>query len=115
MAIAAAELKRMQRDIAALKKDVALLKRKNGRRRVVTRKKAAIRAPSVVERQPKEALTSVEVARRAGLLAELTPEEKARAERWHALPEEEKKRIWDEFFNLKLDKQLSDIIIENRR
>ncbi|MCX7837889.1 MAG: hypothetical protein N2559_00305 [Anaerolineae bacterium] len=55
------------------------------------------------------------ILRQAGMLAELTPEEKARAARWSALPAEEQRRIWDEFFNLKLDKPLSDVIVENRR
>jgi hypothetical protein len=56
-----------------------------------------------------------EILRKAGMLAELTPEEKAMAAEWRALPEDEKKRIQDEFYNLKLDKTLSEIIIENRR
>ncbi len=56
-----------------------------------------------------------EVLRRAGLLAELTPEERARAAEWLAMPEEERKKLRDEFYNLKLDKSLSDIVIENRR
>ena len=50
--------------------------------------------------------TPDEIVRKAGLLSELPPAAKARAARWRALPEEERKRILDEFYNLKLDKSL---------
>lgn len=113
MAITATEIKRMQRDIASLKKEVAQLKRKNGKRRVATRvPKPTALSSRVVPLSENERVLAL--LRSKGMIADLPPEAKARAARWDALPEEEKKRISDEFFNLKLDKQLSDIIIENR-
>ena len=65
-------------------------------------------------RESKE-ITALAVAQQAGLLAELPPEAQARVARWRALPEKEKRHILDEFYNLKLDRQLSDVIIENRQ
>jgi len=60
-------------------------------------------------------LTAQTIARRAGLLAELPPAAKARAARWRALPAAERARILDEFYHLKLERPLSDLISENRR
>lgn len=105
MVTTAAQLKKLQREMEALKKKVARLERKDDgpkpARRKITR--------GLSERERVE-----EALRDAGLLAELTTEEKARAAHWRALPEEEKRRIRDELWNLKLDKPLSQIIIENR-
>jgi Cdc6-like AAA superfamily ATPase len=115
MAIAVSEIKKMQRDIATLKKEVAQLKRKNGKRRVATRPTATAVITRDARRDSNEAKLALDIARRAGLLAELPPDAKARAAEWRAIPEAERNRLLDEFFNLKLDKQLSDIIIENRR
>ncbi len=112
MAITTNEIKRMQRDIETLKKKVARLeKRKNGKRQIPARKSEPIatRVDKLSERERVRA-----ILRQAGMLAELTPEEKARAARWRALPEEEKRRVRDELWNLKLQKPLSQIIIENR-
>lgn len=50
-----------------------------------------------------------------GLIRDPTPQEQASAERWRALPEEEKKAIIHEMQNLKPGPMLSDIIIQNRR
>lgn len=50
-----------------------------------------------------------------GLIRDLTPQERVHAERWRALPEEEKKVIIHEMQNLKPGPMLSDIIIQNRR
>lgn len=50
-----------------------------------------------------------------GLIRDLTPQERAHAERWRALPEEEKHAIIREMHNLKPGPMLSDIIIQNRR
>ena len=52
---------------------------------------------------------------RAGLRAELPPAAKARAARWRALPVTERARILNEFYRLKLERPLSDLIIEQRR
>ena len=71
--------------------------------------------PKWQQRYATEAEAALDIARRAGLLAELPAEAKVRAAEWRALPEAERKKISDEFFHLKLDQPLSDIILENRR
>jgi len=50
-----------------------------------------------------------------GLIRDLTPEERALAEEWNALPEGEKEAVVQEMRNLKPGPMLSDIIIQNRR
>ena len=50
-----------------------------------------------------------------GLIRDLTPQERAHAERWRALPEDEKHAIIQEMHDLKPGPMLSDIIIQNRR
>lgn len=50
-----------------------------------------------------------------GLIRGPTPQERASAERWRALPDEEKEAIIKEMQNLKPGPMLSDIIIQNRR
>jgi hypothetical protein len=50
-----------------------------------------------------------------GLIRDLTPEERARAAEWDALPEDEKEAVVQEMRNLKPGPMLSDIIIQNRR
>ena len=109
MAISIKEFRQMQKDIREIKRQLARRrpKRKNGAR------KPAVASRRLKAKSERERVT--ELLRRNGMQVELPPEAQARAARWRALPEEEKKRVWDEFFNLKLDKQLSDIIIENRQ
>ena len=50
-----------------------------------------------------------------GLIRDLTPQERVHAERWRALPEEEKQATILEMYNLKPGPMLSDIVIQNRR
>ncbi len=112
MATRSTELQRIWREIESLKKQVARLeKRKNGKRHTTKRKREPIRKP---QRVNDENELADQILRETGLLAELTPEEKALAAEWRALPEEEKKRTREELWNLKLEKPLSQIIIENR-
>ena len=111
MAISEKEFRQMQKDIREIKRRLA---REDAKRQTTTRKRKPA-APRSRRETPSVNEQITELLRSKGMLAELTPEEKARAERWRALPEEEKKRVWDEYFNQKLDKPLSDIIIENRR
>lgn len=104
MAISLNDFKRLEREVETLRKKVARLERReNGTRRTVVRKRKLSGRERV-----RDAL------RRGGLLAELTPEEKAMAAEWRALPDEEKQRVRDELWNLKLEKPISQIIIENR-
>ena len=112
MATTATELKRLQQEVETLKKEMARLQRRAiGKRRTAARERKVV---SPHERAVNENARAVEILRRAGLLAELTPEEKAMAAEWRALPEEERHRIQEVLWNLKLDKPLSQIIIENR-
>ncbi len=114
MATTTEQLKRLQREVETLKRQVAELRRgKNGGQRAKKERKTTA-SPSL-GRALSDNERADEILRRAGLLAELTPEEKARAAQWRAIPEEERQQILDEFYNLKLEKPLSQIIIENRR
>ncbi|MBI3741288.1 MAG: hypothetical protein HY257_05975 [Chloroflexi bacterium] len=108
MATTANELKRLQREVAALKEKVARLER--GREDYSTR-----RADKLETRASSENERADEILRRAGLLAEPSPEEISRAERWMALPQAQREKLRGEFYNAKLDKPLSEIVIENRR
>lgn len=111
MATTLEQLKQLQKQVRRLSIESAETRRILCERGILpVAKRTAVRKGKLSERERVR-----EILRNAGMLAELTPEEKARAARWRALPEEEKKRIQDEFFNLKLDKPLSDIIVENRR
>ncbi len=112
MGTAATEIKRLQREIKLLKHRIAQLERGgNGK----PRKRGITRKSSLQPRRARNENELVdEILRRAGLLAELTPEEKAMAAEWRALPEEEKERVQNQLWNLKLDPPLSQIIIENR-
>ncbi len=112
MGTAETEIKRLQREIKLLKQRVAQLERGgNGkpRKRGITHK-SFLRRP----RARNENELAEEILRRAGLLAELTPEEKKMAAEWRALPEEEKECAQNQLWNLKLDPPLFQIIIENR-
>ncbi|MBI3538042.1 MAG: hypothetical protein HY070_10860 [Chloroflexi bacterium] len=114
MAIRESELKQMRREIENLKRQVANLKRAhNGKAR--PRVKRAISASRKVNRALSENERALEIVRRAGLLSEPTEREKQRVTKWLAVPEEERKRLQQEYRTAKLDKMLSDIVIENRR
>jgi len=107
MAVTATELKQIQREIATLKKKVARLeKRANGKPRPLA---PAARTTPVSERERVRAML-----RAADLTADLTPEEKALAAEWRALPLAKKRRVQETLWNLKLAKPLSQIVIENR-
>ena len=79
------------------------------------KKRPGVPASRAARRRHSQANSALGIAQRAGLLAELPHEARARVERWRALPEAEKKHVLDEFYNLRLDQPLSDLIIENRQ
>jgi hypothetical protein len=106
MATTTAQLKKLQREVETLKKKVARLERKNGVRKPTARK--ITRGLSERERVER-------ILRDAGLLVELTPEEKARAAEWRALPEARKHEIRLKLDSLRLDPPLSQLIHEQRR
>ncbi len=113
MAMTTTDLKRMQRDIEKLKKQVARLERGGNGKRHAPRKPGPA-TPRARKRGISENELADEILRRAGMLAELTPEEKAMAAEWRALPAEEKQRVQDTLWNLRLKEPLSQIIIANR-
>lgn len=111
MATTVQQLKHLEKQVLRLKSESAKMRRALREHGILPMPRiTGARAKKMTERERVR-----ELLRQAGMLAELTPEEKAMAAEWRALPEEEKKRIQDEFFNLKLDKPLSEIVIENRR
>jgi cell division septum initiation protein DivIVA len=112
MAITATDLKQMQRDIETLKKQVARLERRgNGKPRVAAKKSAAALP---LAREMNENKRADEILRRAGMLTELTPEEKAMAAEWRALPEERKQEVIRALETANFKPTLSEIIIQNR-
>jgi hypothetical protein len=107
MAISEKEFQQMQKDIRDIKRQLA--RREQAK---TTRAKTSVQPRKSHARSEGERVD--EILHAAGLLAELTPEEKATAAEWRALPEEEKLRVREELWNLRLEKPLSQIIIENR-
>ncbi len=112
MAIRPSEIKQMKSDIEKLKKQVAQLRRRgNGKRRAIKRTSKS----NASLRTANENELADEILRRAGLLAELTPEEKAMAAEWRALPEERKRKVIHELETANFNPSLSETIIQNRR
>ena len=56
----------------------------------------------------------LEKLRRAGVIRELTAEERARAAAWDALPEERKQHIIEKLKTTRFDPPLSESIIQDR-
>jgi hypothetical protein len=115
MAITTAELKQMQRDIAALKKQVARLERRgNGKQRAAARAQETamlrVRRGEMSERE-----RALAILRRAGVTREITSEEERIAARWDALPDKEKREVEDALRRVRLDPPLSQLIHEMRR
>jgi len=110
MATTVQQLKQLEKQVHRLKSESAKMRRALREHGILPMPKiTGARAKKMTERERVD-----EVLRKAGMLAELTPEEKAMAAEWRALPEEEKRRVRDALWNLKLEKPLSQIIIENR-
>jgi hypothetical protein len=99
-------IEELQREVETLKKKVARLERRDGGRKPAPCKIAS----GLSEREHVE-----RILRDAGLLAELTPEEKARAAEWRALPEARKREVILELDSLRLDPPLSQLIHDQRR
>ena len=56
----------------------------------------------------------IEILRRAGALAELTPEEKQLAAAWRALPETRKRQVIETLKTTKFNPPLSETVIQDR-
>ncbi|MBI5653189.1 MAG: hypothetical protein HZC40_22500 [Chloroflexi bacterium] len=107
MAITATEIRQMQREIETLKKKVARLeKRENGKRHAHT---PVARAKKISERERVRA-----ILRNAGVLAELTPEEKAMAAEWRALPQARKEFIIQKLRTTQFNPPLSETVMQDR-
>jgi hypothetical protein len=114
-------LKQLEKKIAAVEKRVAKLEKT--KKRTTTRKQNGARktngqrtrqsSPSAGSEQARQK-HALESLREKGMIVELPPEAKKRAARWRALPQDERKRILNEFSQVRLDKPLSEIIIQNR-
>jgi hypothetical protein len=112
MATTREEIAKLQKHVKQLKKENAVLWRvlrehgiapKDGKRAAAKEK----RALSDNER-------AVEILRRAGMIRELTPEEKAMAARWDALPEKRKQHVIQKLKTTKFHPPLSETIIQDR-
>ena len=114
MAITATELKRLQNEIAALKKRVAVLERSNGKPLTTTRRLKTAASPSRA-RAVNEHERAMEILQRAGMLAELDPELKQQAAAWRALSGQRKRQLTQTLQSLHLEPPLSQIIHANRR
>ena len=101
-------LRKVEQQIAAFASDLPRKPKSSARK-----KKPSGTAVRSSQQDQAKAASALDVVRRAGMLAELPPEARSRVERWRAMPEDEREHILDEFFNLQLDRPLSDIIIEN--
>lgn len=115
-------LKQLEKKIAAVEKRLTVLenktRRSNGRKAGALRKTRARRTLrsdiSALTEREKQA-RALEALRARGMISEPTEREKQIAAEWMARPEAERKHILEQFYNLKLEKSLSDIVIENRR
>ncbi|MBI3538011.1 MAG: hypothetical protein HY070_10695 [Chloroflexi bacterium] len=105
MATTANELKRLQREVAALKKKVARLERKeNGGERVT-------RTPA---RGLSERTRVREILRDAGMTRDLTPTEKQLAAEWRALPAERKNHVIQKLQIVRFNPPISESILQDR-
>ncbi len=77
-------VKELEQRVEALEKRVTKLERRDKNEKGVPLQKT--QADNLAVKYTPEDNISLEIARRAGLLAELPPEAKARAARWRALP-----------------------------
>lgn len=86
--------------------------------RVVRELRSAARPAPVIQEEEEELSERERVLaelKAEGLIRDLTPQERASAAQWKALPEEEKRAHIRLMNSLTLDPPLSQIIIENRR
>ncbi len=112
MAISATRVKQMQSELKKLKAENARLKKRmraNGGKpapRTLALPRTRISAD--------ENELADEILRRAGLLGELTPEEKKMAAEWRALPAERKQEVVRVLEATHFNPPLSELIMQNR-
>jgi len=103
--------------MATVEAELRELKARVGRLEQVVRELRGDSSPAApAEREDlSERERALAILEAEGLVRELTPEERALAAEWQALPEEEKQAHIQLMRSLVLDPPLSQIIIENRR
>ena len=110
--------KEMEKKIKSLERRIEKLERssrqKNGR--VERKRKTRARNSETTAARGKlsERERAIEVLRNAGMLAELTPEDKALAAEWRVLPEERKQEVIRKLDSIRFDPPLSETIIRDR-
>lgn len=102
MAISLREFRQMQKEIRAIKRQLMRASRQSG-------------LDIALPRPHNAGERADQVLRAAGLLSEPTSLERRRVAQWQATPIEKRKRLVSEFRALKLEKPLSQIVVENRR
>ena len=100
-------------ELKTLRADAAKPRGKNGKRRATTRTRKTSTA-RVVKSELSERERVREILRQAGMLAELTPEDKALADKWRALPEERKQQVIRKLDSIRFNPSLSETIIRDR-
>lgn len=110
MATAAVELKRMQARIKKLETELTRVQRAMREQGILpSGKRTTTRKGKLSERERVR-----EILRNAGMLAELTPEDKALAAEWRALPEERKQEVIRKLDSIRFNPPLSETIIRDR-
>ncbi len=100
-------------ELKTLRADAAKPRGKNGKRGTPKRTRrphAIVAAKTPVSERDR----ITQILRDAGMLAELTPEEKATAAEWRALPEERKRHVIEKLRTTRFDPPLSESIIQDR-
>ncbi|MBI4673424.1 MAG: hypothetical protein HY741_17365 [Chloroflexi bacterium] len=115
MAVPAAELKKLQRQVNELQKLQRQVNELQKRVAQLEKKKAQ---PRSITHKPKRELSererAIQLLRRAGITREMMPEEKQLAAEWRALSAEEKKEVEDSLRAVRLDPPLSQLVHEMR-
>lgn len=115
-------LKELEKKIAAMERRLAKLEKKylrpNGHKRNGVRKtrvRRALRSNTrpLTEREKQE--RALEILRDKGIISEPTGREKKLAAEWMKRPEEERRRMVQDFRASAPNVSLGDIVIENRR
>jgi hypothetical protein len=105
--------------LAQLQKQVRHLQAESAEVRRVLRQRGLLpengtRGTPRSKRGVSERKRGIEILRRAGALAELTPEEKQLAAEWRALPEARKRQVIEKLQMTKFNPPFSETVIQDR-
>ncbi len=115
MAVTATDLKRMQRDIETLKKQVARLQQRDNGKQSVTKHTRETASPQARRGEMSERERARAILSRAGVTRTTTPEEKKLAAEWDALSAAEKQEVEDVLSKVQINPPLSQLIHDMRR